>query len=154
MKKLLILFICLLLTVPAFTKTIKLKNGTTIEGTIVAQNDKFVKICLADGSYKIYSYDELINVAPIEGKQYYRDAQKSKNIRQKYTKKNSARIINKARYKLYIPSGINSYVKYPLVVALSPTANAQSMISTWKETAEKYKWIILASKESRNEIGR
>ena len=61
-----------------------------------------------------------------------------------------ARTINTSLYILYIPSGIEEDSKYPLVLALSPGADAIGMIQTWKAVSEKFKWIILASKESRN----
>lgn len=64
----------------------------------------------------------------------------------------AADVIDKPEYILYVPSGIYPTQKYPLVIALSPGANAQSMINTWKEVAEDCKWIILASKEFRNGV--
>jgi len=60
------------------------------------------------------------------------------------------RSINSRQFIMYIPSGVDMSEKYPLVMAFSPSADAESMINTWKGVAEKYKWIILASKESRN----
>jgi predicted peptidase len=61
-----------------------------------------------------------------------------------------SKIVDTAEYILYLPFGIDPNHKYPLVIALSPGADAQSMIDTWKDVSEKHKWIILASKESRN----
>jgi predicted esterase len=55
-------------------------------------------------------------------------------------------------YIIYIPSGIDSQRNYPLVIALSPSGDARSMISTWKDVAEEYKWLILASKGFKNGI--
>ncbi len=54
------------------------------------------------------------------------------------------------KYILYLPQNVEATHKYPLVAALSPSADAQSMINTWKPVADKYKWIILASKEFKN----
>lgn len=65
-----------------------------------------------------------------------------------------ARTIDRPHYVLYIPSGIDIAKKYPLVVALSPNADTQSLLSAWKGVSEKYKWIIFASKEFRNGSGR
>lgn len=62
----------------------------------------------------------------------------------------SGKIINGVQYMMYIPGGIDQGKKYPLVVAFSPNADAASMINTWKNVSEKYKWLILASKESQN----
>jgi predicted peptidase len=61
-------------------------------------------------------------------------------------------VIDKPEYIVYVPSGIEYSQRYPLVIALHPAASASSMINVWKETAEKHKWIILASKEFRNGI--
>jgi predicted esterase len=55
-----------------------------------------------------------------------------------------------AKYILYLPKGMETSKAYPLVMALSPSADAQSMINVWKPIADKYKWIIMASKESKN----
>jgi len=61
-------------------------------------------------------------------------------------------IIDNSKYILCVPEGIDISKKYPLVVALSPSADAESMIKTWQDVSNKYKWIIFASKENRNEI--
>ncbi|UCC95217.1 MAG: hypothetical protein JSW40_00280 [Candidatus Omnitrophota bacterium] len=63
-----------------------------------------------------------------------------------------SRFVNSPKFILYIPSGIETYKKYPIVVALSPGADAESMVAIWKNVSEKYKWIILASKEFRNGV--
>ncbi len=60
--------------------------------------------------------------------------------------------IDNPAYIIYIPSDIDYNQQYPLVIALSPYASAQSMVNTWEGAAEKYKWIIFASKEFRNGI--
>jgi len=65
---------------------------------------------------------------------------------------NPASLIQGSQYILYIPSGIEESKRYPLVLTLSPGGDAQGMIQTWKVAAEKFKWLILASKESRNGI--
>ena len=58
--------------------------------------------------------------------------------------------IDTPEYILYMPSGIDSGQKYPLVIALSPNADAQGMINVWKAISEKYNWILFASKEFKN----
>jgi predicted peptidase len=65
---------------------------------------------------------------------------------------NAANVIDKSEYILYVPSGVDPAQKYPLVIAFSPSADAQLMINTWKKVAEDYKWIIFSSKEFRNGI--
>ena len=53
-------------------------------------------------------------------------------------------------YTLYLPHGLDQNVKHPLLVALSPEANAASMIDTWRPIADKYRWIVYASKTFAN----
>ncbi|MBU2103257.1 MAG: hypothetical protein KKF80_07650 [Candidatus Omnitrophica bacterium] len=60
------------------------------------------------------------------------------------------RIINNNAYILYVPGGMKADHRYPLVVALSPNAHAESMLGAWKDVSERYKWIILASREHKN----
>jgi len=62
--------------------------------------------------------------------------------------------IDEARYILYLPAGLQPNVKYPLVVALSPSADAESLLRVWQAPSERHKWIVLASKEFRNGTGR
>jgi predicted esterase len=59
-------------------------------------------------------------------------------------------IIEYPDYIIYLPSGLSLTEKYPLLIALSPSADASGMIEFWKNTGEKYKWIIYASKIGRN----
>jgi len=63
-----------------------------------------------------------------------------------------AKVISKKSFLLYLPSGLKSNKKYPLVIALSPSGHAGSMLAVWKEVSEKYKWIILGSKKFRNRV--
>lgn len=53
-------------------------------------------------------------------------------------------------YLVYVPDGLTAGDSYPLIVAFSPSANAHSLVSTWKVHADKYKCIILASKIVKN----
>ncbi|PKL48629.1 MAG: hypothetical protein CVV42_09155 [Candidatus Riflebacteria bacterium HGW-Riflebacteria-2] len=53
-------------------------------------------------------------------------------------------------YLIYVPEGLAEGVRYPLIVAFSPSANARDLIGTWKNHAEKHKCIILASKIVKN----
>lgn len=62
----------------------------------------------------------------------------------------TSRTVDSSAYIIYIPSGVSEQKKYPLVIALSPNADAHSMIGIWRSVSEKYKWIIFASKEHRN----
>lgn len=61
-------------------------------------------------------------------------------------------VIDDPLYIMYIPAGISDAKMYPLLIALSPTADAQAAIETWIRVTEKYKWMIFASKEFRTGI--
>jgi len=63
-----------------------------------------------------------------------------------------ARTVETDRYKMYIPSNIPYNTTYPLVVAFDPGGNYDTQLDTWSEVSERNKWIIMASKEFRNEI--
>ena len=60
--------------------------------------------------------------------------------------------IEEAPFIIYVPSQIDLDLKYPLAVALSPNADAQSMVNALSHAAEQNKWIIYASKTFRNNI--
>lgn len=62
------------------------------------------------------------------------------------------RMQDQGTYLVYIPGGLEPGKTYPLVFALSPSADAESMILKWQPVAEKHRWIIAASKESRNGV--
>lgn len=65
-------------------------------------------------------------------------------------------LVQESEYILYVPARIPGADELsPLVIAFSPSADAFSMIETWKDVAQRHKWFILASKEFRNgrEIG-
>ncbi|SPE62692.1 hypothetical protein SBV1_880016 [Verrucomicrobia bacterium] len=53
-------------------------------------------------------------------------------------------------YSVYVPAGLQPAQKYPLVVLLSPGGDANQMIEHWKGVAERFKWILLASKRFHN----
>jgi len=53
-------------------------------------------------------------------------------------------------YLAYLPEGWNPAQRYPLVFALSPTADPRSMISAWSAVADQHHWLVAASKEFRN----
>lgn len=63
-----------------------------------------------------------------------------------------ARTIEDTDHLLYLPAGIERAGERPLVIALSPSADAQAMIKTWKKAADRQQWIILASRKFRNNI--
>ncbi|MBU0469581.1 MAG: hypothetical protein KJ736_11065 [Candidatus Omnitrophica bacterium] len=61
-------------------------------------------------------------------------------------------IIEEETFIIYVPSKIDLKKKYPLVIALSPNADANSMLNALKSSAEKNKWIVYASKEFKNNV--
>jgi predicted esterase len=62
------------------------------------------------------------------------------------------KLTDRQTYLVYLPDGIELGKRYPLVFALSPGANAASMISAWVPAATKHHWIVAASKEFRNGV--
>ncbi|MEI8011578.1 MAG: hypothetical protein WCI27_03720, partial [Candidatus Omnitrophota bacterium] len=64
----------------------------------------------------------------------------------------SSEIIDTPDYIVYIPDHLDYQSRHPLIIALSPSSNADAMINTWKENANKFQWIILASKKFHNGI--
>jgi predicted esterase len=56
------------------------------------------------------------------------------------------------RYALYEPPALDRTSRHPLVVALSPEANAAASLRIWQATADRRQWVIFASKTSRNGV--
>lgn len=55
-------------------------------------------------------------------------------------------------YLVYVPDSLPAGRKVPLVFALSPGADAGSMIRVWAPVAERHGWLVAASKEFRNGV--
>jgi len=55
-------------------------------------------------------------------------------------------------YLVYVPDSLPAGKKVPLVFALSPGADAGSMIRVWAHVAETHGWLVAASKEFRNGV--
>lgn len=53
-------------------------------------------------------------------------------------------------YLIYVPDGIDTDQKYPLIVAFSPGADADGLIKTWGPHADVNHCIIVASKIIKN----
>lgn len=62
------------------------------------------------------------------------------------------RVIETGEYVLYLPSELDLQSRHPLLVALSPMADAWGMIRTWQPVVEKHKWLLYASKTVRNGV--
>ncbi len=92
-------------------------------------------------------------IQPVEEKQQQKKEVPPPEPPKKIVKKApEPKIVNDSAYILYIPGGLSSQKRYPLVIALSPSADAQSMIDVWKRAADKHKWIIMASKKFQNGV--
>jgi dienelactone hydrolase len=53
-------------------------------------------------------------------------------------------------YALYLPSGYNPAKSWPIIYAFDPGARGKVPVKLYKDTAEKYGYIIAASNNSRN----
>src|SRR5215475_3707718 len=53
-------------------------------------------------------------------------------------------------YVLYLPSNYTADRAWPVLLAFDPRANAKAPVSTYQAAAEKYGFIVAASKNSRN----
>ena len=62
------------------------------------------------------------------------------------------KVVETGEYVLYLPSELDLQSRHPLLVALSPTADAWGMIRAWQPVVEKHKWLLYASKTSRNGV--
>ncbi len=62
------------------------------------------------------------------------------------------KVLETSEYLIYIPSGLSPDALYPLVIAFSPSANAQQMLQTWQNVASEHKWFIIASRKFRNGV--
>lgn len=62
----------------------------------------------------------------------------------------TGKVVDNGTFSVYLPDGLERGKKYPLVFALSPNADAVTMLALWSPVAEKHKWIIAGSKEFRN----
>jgi len=66
--------------------------------------------------------------------------------------KKGAKIVETDEYVLYLPRALAGPVRHPLVVALSPSADAWSMIRAWEPVVDKHQWLLYASKTVRNGV--
>lgn len=53
-------------------------------------------------------------------------------------------------YLVYVPDGIDTDQKYPLIVAFSPGGDADGLVKTWGPHADRNKCLIMASKIIKN----
>ena len=53
-------------------------------------------------------------------------------------------------YALYLPSNYTPDRKWPILYALDPGARGKTPVERFKESAEKYGWILAGSNNSRN----
>jgi predicted esterase len=62
----------------------------------------------------------------------------------------TGKLVDRGNALVYLPAGLEPGKSYPLVFALSPTADAMTMLVTWADVAEKHTWIVAASKTFQN----
>jgi hypothetical protein len=62
------------------------------------------------------------------------------------------RVTETSDYIVYMSGALDTNSKYPLVIAMSPSGDAMSMIREWKRVADKHRWILYASKRVRNGV--
>lgn len=53
-------------------------------------------------------------------------------------------------YLVYVPDGIDTDQKYPLIVAFSPSGDADGLVKTWGPHADRNKCLVMASKIIKN----
>ncbi len=53
-------------------------------------------------------------------------------------------------YLVYVPDGIDTDQKYPLIVAFSPGGDADGLVKTWGPHADQNKCLVMASKIVKN----
>ncbi|MBU0469108.1 MAG: hypothetical protein KKD07_09535 [Candidatus Omnitrophica bacterium] len=53
-------------------------------------------------------------------------------------------------YHFHIPSSLEPSKKYPLVISLTPKADAGINLGLWLNASEKYKWFVYADKRVRS----
>lgn len=90
-------------------------------------------------------------------KQVYRAGQRIESgfsaVKTKLFCPREPKIIDNDRYLLFVPAGLNPSKRYPIILAFSPGGSAITLIRHWQSIADKYKYLILASKEFRNGVG-
>lgn len=59
-------------------------------------------------------------------------------------------LVDSPDYLVYLPSPLKAGQRYPLVAAFSPGSDARSMLAVWKDSADRYGWIVCASKAFHN----
>lgn len=60
--------------------------------------------------------------------------------------------VDSPRYLLYEPADLDRTRRHPLVVALSPNADAIGIVQVWRHTADRRQWLVFASKTSQNGV--
>ena len=140
----------------AHADTLYLKSGEKIKCEIAGSSKKVTMIRNEQGEYQSYPSDSIAKIEKddfvVPEKVIPKPQEQAPKSKKSVTVSKFADVIDTPQYLLYKPAGIDAAKKYPLVIALSPSADAQSMIATWKKVSDRYTWIILASKEFRNGV--
>jgi len=168
-----ICFLFFSLVIPGFSETIVFKDGKEVKGRIIEKTDVHVKIDI-EGALLTYFLEDIESIRGSEdpGTSAPAPDQKPKTgpfpfaassgggfpalsgpaggRAQDSRLRGQGLTLDKPAYLFYVPASLDDEKKHPLVIAFSPDANASSMISEWKNTADKYGWFIMASKKFRN----
>lgn len=138
--------------------TVYLKDGRVIEGEIVEETDDHVKLdCMGLGFYSTYKKKSIkeivieVQTEALEPKEENSEDEVNNNSSPQPME--ASETTEEKEYILYVPAGLHSGQRYPLVIMLHPAANAKSMITFWRPIADKNKFILYASKIFRNGKG-
>ncbi|MFH1128600.1 MAG: hypothetical protein V1699_04250 [Candidatus Omnitrophota bacterium] len=158
-------FLFLGLLSPAYADVIHLKDGSKLNGDVIKQNKEAIWLEVFIPNGRLVRKIDRSQIKSMEVDVSKEALKKEDNAVTNIIKKiispqtgpaqthsSEAKTINDPKYILYLPSNINLSKKYPLVVAFSPSADAAYMIGLWKNISEKYKLVIAASKEFRNNV--
>jgi hypothetical protein len=141
----------------AFADTLVLKNGKIIEGQIIENTEDYVRIDVMGIGF-ITKYKKSAIESIKIGSEADSEIKKAENPETPAESPKAAisqeliqsQTIKNNHFILYIPQGIESGKKYPLIVGFHPGGNAQAVINQWIPLAEKYKLFVYATLESRN----
>src|SRR3989338_3720578 len=136
--------------------TVTLKSGERLEGKVVMESSTSVWFQNETGKFNEYPVTDVekIEKSPAASVKTTVTAQEEPQEKTQSIQKpgSEPQYLDHALFLIYVPAGIDRNTKHPLVIALSPNGDAQTMINTWIGVAEEYKWIIVASKEFKNGI--
>jgi predicted esterase len=138
-----------------------LKNGDRLEGRLLRQDDNGISVSIYDDTAEArFSKGEIEKIEkgsrpiglPKLKIRWNTKGEKGGiiNLTLKLLADWDHKIIERPGYLLYVPEGLEKGKEHPLVLVLSPSADAWMSMATWRALANRHKWLICASKEFRN----